>query len=180
MNKQRMSKEASKLILICGGSGSGKSTIAASYENAVVLSTDSFYHGKHKMKEPYNWDEPYAVDLDELYCKTYSLLISKSPTQIPIWSPIKQERDGYEIVRPMPLVVVEGLFAFCNLELRDLADERIFIDVPREERIKRRLERDRVKGRTPEQTMHYAVHVEEMHNKWVQPQIQYATTVIRG
>jgi uridine kinase len=45
-------------------------------------------------------------------------------------------------VEPAAVILVEGHLLLCHAELRDLMDLKIFLDVPRDERLLRRIHRD--------------------------------------
>ncbi|MCD8484986.1 hypothetical protein LRY60_05370 [Candidatus Woesebacteria bacterium] len=151
------------LILICGGSGSGKSYFAQYFQNAAVLSTDDFYVGKSKMTPPYNFDVPEAFDFDALELAVQDLLAGKS-VEIPVFEPAVSERVGKKRVEPAKYILVEGIFAFHSALLRDQAALKFFLDVPASERIRRRIERDTCKGRDCAATLQYSIAVEAEHS----------------
>ena len=75
---------------------------------------------------------------------------------------------------------MEGLFLFARPELRDAFDLRFFENVPAEERLRRRVDRDvRERGRTTEAIAEqFHRQVEPMHHLHVVPTQQYADFVL--
>ncbi len=171
--------ESVHLVLICGGSGSGKSYFAQYFQNAAVLSTDDFYVGKSRMTAPYNFDVPEAFDFDELESAVHDLLGGKS-VEIPVYEPAISERVGQKRLEPAKYVIVEGIFAFHSEYLREHAVLKIFLDVPASERIRRRIERDTCKGRNCVATLRHSLVVEEEYDRWVEPQKKWADVIFPG
>ncbi len=103
-----------KLILITGGSSSGKTTVARNVkealgEKALFLSQDMFYKPqKTPMK---NYDVPEAFDWDLQHQVIRSLKGGKK-TNVPIYSFEKNDRIGWKTVNPKSIIVFEGLFSF--------------------------------------------------------------------
>lgn len=74
-------------------------------------------------------------------------------------------------------LVVEGIFSFYS-PLRELADLKIYIDVPTELRVARRMIRDEQKGRSDIQTLSWSVTVEKNHQKYIEPMKKFADIII--
>lgn len=167
------------IVLIAGGSASGKTTLAQQFENSCIVHQDNFYIGESKMKKPYNFDDPSAIDFKELCDVVQKLNQNSEPVKSPLYSMIKGERDGFEIIEPKNLIIVEGAWVIHHLKLRNMADFRIYIDTPIEERVKRRIVRDVERGRNAIETLEWSVNVEKMHMKWVEPQKKFADLIVK-
>lgn len=165
------------LILISGGSCSGKSTFAKKIKNALVISMDNFYIGKSKMKLPYNFDHPDAVDLERLY-KAVADLIQNNKTNIPIYDMKVSEPVGEKTLTPKKNIVVEGIFVLLHKKLRELADLTIYIEASQDERLKRRIKRDVIKGRNEKETVKFSKNVDKMHELYVEKQKKLADLVL--
>jgi len=171
------------IILVSGGSCSGKSVFAHLFRNAFILEMDHFYFGKSQMKKQadgsYDFDAPNAVDITDCARAVAELISGKSVT-IPKYDMKTSERTGVQRIKlskNTKFLVVEGIFAFYS-PLRELADLKIYIDVPTELRVARRMIRDEKKGRSDIQTLSWSITVEKNHQTYVEPMKKFADIVI--
>ena len=172
-----------QIILISGGSCSGKSNFSLLIKHAIVVSMDHFYFGKSLMKPEangsYNFDAPESVDLAA--CAQAAITLSEGePAEIPLYDMKTSERTGVQTITPKPdtkFIVVEGIFVLCP-PLREIGDMKIFIDTPTEIRVARRMLRDQEKGRDAIDTLEWSVVVEKNHKKYIEPTKQYADMII--
>jgi uridine kinase len=180
------------LIGICGGSASGKTTIAkkiivgVGQENIVYLQQDNYYHDLGHLAEHtrhhINFDHPDSLDLKLLIEHTQNLLDGKSIAQ-PIYDFSKHTRTGeFQTIAPKPIILLDGLLIFAEATLRDLMKIKIFVDTDDDLRFIRRLQRDIAeRGRDKESVIHqYSMNVKPMHEKLVKPSKRYADLVISG
>jgi len=175
-------KKAS-IILICGGSCSGKSAYAHLFKNSYILEMDHFYIGKSKMKKlkggSYNFDDPKSVDIKACANAAQDLTMGKRVT-IPKYDMKISERVGMQSIK-MPtntrFLVIEGIFSFYS-PLQELADLKMYIDVPTELRVARRMIRDKIKGRSDIQTLSWSITVEKNHEKYIEPMKKFADIII--
>lgn len=171
------------VILICGGSCSGKSVISTLFSHACVVPMDHFYVAKRKVKREkdgtVNYDAPTAIDIAEC-ARAVKTLLSATSTRIPRYDMKVSDRTGTQLLRRKTtdrFIIVEGIFAF-NEPLRSLGDFKIFIDAPTELRVARRMLRDEAKGRSDIETLEWSITVEKNHRKYVEPMKKYADLVI--
>lgn len=171
------------VVLVCGGSCSGKSIFAGLFQNAVILPQDHFYLPKSKMKldadGKYNYDVPESIDIVEC-AEAAKVLAQGDPATIPVYDMKISDRVGTQTITPKPdtkFVVVEGIFTF-NSPLRELGDLKIFIDTPTEIRVARRMLRDEEKGRAEIDTLAWSITVEKYHRLHVEPMKKYADLII--
>jgi uridine kinase len=178
------------VIGICGGTGSGKTTItnrlsqALSANGVLVLQQDHYYRDLQNLtfeeRSRQNFDHPNAVDT--------ALLVDH----------IRKLRDGHSIDRPIydfsqhrrlpetvhlesrPAILIEGILIFENETLRNLMDLKVFVDTDADLRLIRRLVRDiRDRGRTLESVVEqYQKTVRPMHIEFVEPSKRYADVII--
>jgi len=181
----RVEKSKNKLpiILVCGGSCSGKSSFAKLFKHALVLSMDHFYVGKDQMvadeKGNYDFDAPESVDI--VGCaEAVKELAERKTVTIPVYDMKTSDRVGTQKVEVPPdteLIVVEGIFSFYS-PLRETSELRIFLDTPMEVRVARRMLRDTEKGRSNIDTLTWSVVVEKNHAKYIEPMKEFASLVI--
>jgi uridine kinase len=174
-----------QVILLCGGSCSGKSVFAKMFAHAFILQMDHFYLAKKDMKPKadgsYDFDDPVSVNITECAEAVKNLATGK-PVTIPVYDMnVKvQDRVGTQTIQLAPddkFIIVEGLFTFYS-PLRELGNLKIYIDVPSEIRVARRMLRDSQKGRSDIDTLAWSIVVEKNHKKLIEPMKQYADLVI--
>lgn len=178
------------IILIGGGSCSGKSTIADSVAEALrsdvsVCSIDSYYKDLSDISEDdikdYNFDVPSAIDIESLV-DDITMLTDGLAVHVPLYDYQSHKRVGYKIVGPCKILIVEGLFALYFSWLRNKAGLKIFVDCKESERFYRRLKRD-VELRNLERKEvinRYQDSVQQMFEKYVLPTRNNAEIIING
>jgi len=133
-----------KLILITGGSASGKTTVAESIKealgnDAVLISQDNFY--KAIGSQDTNYDVPEAFDF-ELQDEILTKLFNDEEIDLPTYDFAKHSRTGSVKVKPKEYIVFEGLFTLRSKSLCDKSLFKIFVDTPADTRLARRAKRD--------------------------------------
>lgn len=78
------------------------------------------------------------------------------------------------------VILIEGILALSNKELRDLMDLKIFVDADSDERLIRVIERDIVeRGRTVQMVVdRYRAVLKPMHLEFIEPTKRYADLII--
>jgi uridine kinase len=180
--------EEAKLIGICGGSGSGKTTIvneiAEHISDFVVIPQDSYYRSAEHMSNQnitaFNFDHPDAFDNDLLYSHLKALKQHK-PIDMPEYDFVKHRRKaGSTRIEPKKLIIFDGIMTFFRQEMRDLMDLKIYVDTPDDIRFIRRLRRDiQERGRTVDSVItQYLEAVRPGHFEFVEPTKAYADIII--
>ncbi len=177
------------IIGIAGGSGSGKTTIAAAVVEAVgpervaLIQHDAYYrrldHLDFEERTKVNYDHPDSLET-ELLVKHIEQLRAGNSIDRPVYDFSRHTRsDDVVTVEPMPVIIVEGILVLVEPALRDLMDLRIYIDTDGDLRVLRRLERDLVeRGRSVESVLHqYLETVRPMHLQFVEPSKRYADII---
>jgi uridine kinase len=171
------------IILVCGGSCSGKTVFANFFNHAFVLSMDHFYFGKKQMKKEkdgsYNFDAPTSVDIKGC-AKAVESLSRGDKTTIPIYDMRVSDRTGTQtltVPKDTKFLVVEGIFSFYS-PLREIGDMNIYLDIPPEIRVARRMIRDVEKGRSDIDTLSWSITVEKNHREYIEPMKKYADLII--
>jgi len=177
-------------IGICGGTGSGKTTIARAIveavgrENVVLVEQDSYYRNLADMpldeRHQANFDHPDSIDSDMLVNHLMRLKQGLK-VEMPLYDFVTHTRsDRIEIIEPRPVVIVEGILIFAEPRVLDLLDVRVFVDTPDDVRLIRRLRRDiHERGRTFERTLdQYERTIRPMHFEFVEPSKRHADIII--
>ena len=178
------------IIGICGGTGSGKTTIARSIVDAVgakrvvLVEQDSYYRNLSDMpldeRHQANFDHPDSIDSDMLVNHIMRLK-QGLPIEMPLYDFVTHTRsDKIETIKPKPVVIVEGILIFAEPRVLDLLDVRVFVDTPDDVRLMRRLRRDiNERGRTFEHTLEqYERTIRPMHFEFVEPSKRHADVII--
>ena len=178
------------IIGICGGTGSGKTTIARSIvetvgrDRVVLVEQDSYYRnfGDLPLDERHqaNFDHPDSIDSDMLV--NHLIRLKQGLTvEMPVYDMKTHTRtDHIELIEPRPIVVVEGILIFSEPRVLDLIDIRIFVDTPDDVRLMRRMRRDiEERGRTWQMTLDkYERTIRPMHFEFVEPSKRHADIII--
>ena len=177
-------------IGICGGTGSGKTTIARAIveavgaERVVLVEQDSYYRNLADMpldeRHQANFDHPDSIDSDMLVNHLLRLKQGLN-VEMPLYDFVTHTRsDRIEIIKPKPVVIVEGILIFAESRVLDLLDVRIFVDTADDIRLMRRLRRDvHERGRTFERTLEqYEKTIRPMHFEFVEPSKRFADVII--
>jgi uridine kinase len=176
------------VVLIAGGTGSGKTTIARGLAGKLrrgikgtVISMDDFYVGQSEMRKlgiPGNYDHPKAVDMNGLR-RLLKALKRGEKAEKPVYNFRTHERcKKTEIVRPTEWVFVEGLFALHH-KVRDYSDSKVFIECDEATMLERRIRRDNgERGRLEVSIDRYFFEVAlPMHRRCVIPSEEYADII---
>ena len=182
----------SKIVLIGGGSASGKTYVLNKVleqipeEKIAHISLDDYY--KDFSNLPFeerckiNWDHPKSFDWKLMVGQINDLKNGK-PIEKPIYDFTIHGRSGKtEIVEPKELIIIEGIMALVNKDLRLLGDLKVYINASRERRLVRRIERDqRERGRTYESIIEqYFSTVLPMYEEIIAPSQYYADIIINN
>jgi uridine kinase len=178
------------VIGICGGTGSGKTTVVNKILNilpenqVVILSQDSYYKDSSNVsveeRKRINFDHPDSIEFDLLYNHIQELIKGNS-VQKPIYSYITSSRSVETIpVESKDVILVEGILLFSDERIRNICNVKIFVDAPSDERLLRVIKRDIIeRGRNVEQTIErYIETVRPMHEQFIEPTKRYADIIV--
>ena len=181
---------AALIIGICGGTGSGKTTLteriqaALSRRQVVVLEQDHYYKDLRNLppreRARQNYDHPDAVDMPLMIEHVRRLRTGRAINR-PIYDFVHHRRKTRLLrVPPRPAVIIEGILTFHNKALRDLMDIKVFVDADADLRFIRRLLRDvRERGRTVESVVEqYLATVRPMHTEFIESARHHADVVV--
>ena len=161
------------VIVLGGGTASGKTTLAAAFSEAhpcLRISHDRYYLD---VAEPrgHDYDHPDALDTGLLVEHVRALRAGRA-AELPIYHFATHTRQPHtERVEPASIVLVEGILVLHHPELRALADLTAFVHAPSDLRLVRRLRRDVVeRGRQVDGVLdQYLATVRPGHEGFVEP-----------
>jgi len=169
------------IVGIGGGSGSGKSTVASMLieklgeGNVVVISQDHYYRDLSHLdiaeRKAQNFDHPDSLD-HELLHQHLELLSQGNKMECPRYDFKTHALTGETTtIAPKPVVLLDGIFSLYYEEVLPHLDLKLYVDVPDDVRILRRMTRDIAKrGRTVEGVVQqYLGTVRHMHDTYVAP-----------
>ena len=177
-------------IGVCGGSGSGKTTIVNRINSEVpeksiaIMEHDAYYKDQSSMTYEQrcktNYDHPFAFDTD-LFVEHIKELKKGNTIQKPIYDyGIHNRKEETIISEPKEIIIVEGLLIFYEERIRELLDIKIFVDTDADIRILRRIVRDmNERKRSLDSVINqYMSTVRPAHEQFIEPSKKYADIIV--
>ena len=181
-----------KLVLIGGGSASGKTYVLKKVlekipeERVAHISLDDYYKDFSSLpfeeRAKINFDHPKSFDWKLIHSQIAALK-NGEPIDTPTYDFVTHSRTNVtQRVEPKDLIIVEGIMALVNKDLRALGDLSVFISASRERRLVRRIDRDtKERGRTYESVVEqYFATVLPMYEEIIAPSQYYADLIINN
>lgn len=178
------------IILVAGGSASGKTTVVEEIHKAlgdqdlIVIKHDDYYKDQSELsieeRKKTNYDHPNSLENDLLLANLQKL-ISNQAIEEPIYDFVTQTRKKETLhIEPKRVILVEGILVLEDERIRDLADIKIYVNCDDDLRLIRRLRRDiEVRGRSVDSVVNQWLNtVKPMHHLFVQPTKRYADIII--
>ena len=178
------------LIVIAGGSASGKTTVVnkiineLNSKNVTVIKHDDNYkdlsHLPIEERAKVNFDHPHSLDSNLFVSQLKALLDGKS-IEKPTYDFVCHNRSKVtETINPTKVIVTEGILVLEDERVRDLADIKIFVESDDDIRFIRRLVRDtKERGRSIDSVINqYLNTVKPMYYAFVKPTKRYADIII--
>jgi uridine kinase len=116
------------LVGIGGHGAAGKTTLAKTVTNAVVVSTDEFWNGS-------------GFALERLKTSVLEPLREGRAASYESWNWATKTSNGSRHIEPAGVVIVEGVCALHEM-LRDAYDLKVWVETPRQVCLTRAVERD--------------------------------------
>ncbi len=176
-------------IGIGGGTCAGKTSVAEGIEKRLegritLLTQDNYYEDQQNLsieeRKEQNYDHPDAFDWDLMFNHVKTLLEGES-IDMPLYDFEKHTRKKEtETVVPKENIILEGIFALYDKDLRDMMDLKVYVDTDADERVLRRVSRDiKERGRTLESVMkQYRETVKPMHESFVEETKKHSDIII--
>lgn len=179
------------LIVVAGGSASGKTTVVSKMLNSLnpgdvsLISMDNYYKDQSNlsMEERLNtnYDHPDSFDLDLLYEQLKELLAGNHIKE-PVYDFKIHSRNQNETitVNPKKVIILEGILPLYDKKIRELASLKIYVESDPDIRFIRRLKRDTAeRGRSIDYVINqYLDTVKPMYEKFIRPTKRYADIII--
>jgi uridine kinase len=178
------------LVGIAGGTGSGKTSLAAKIRDRVgddrclLIAQDSYYKDGSTLppaaQAAINYDHPDAFDTSLLVQDLRDLKAGRPVPCLTYDHATYSRRVLSDPLKPTPVVILEGILILAEEPLRRLLDIKLFIDTDSDVRILRRLNRDiHERGRSFESVeRQYLESVRPMHLEFVEPSKRWADLII--
>ncbi|MGI8419917.1 MAG: uridine kinase family protein [Candidatus Levyibacteriota bacterium] len=174
-----------EIIIIAGGSGSGKSALAYTLEDHYpnvfeVMNLDDYHKlktsiGLPMLENKINWDHPGVIQWDKLI-KDIALLQNGKPVTINSWSH-RSNRDYFKHGKMIPrtmvpkkALIIEGNMVLWNKQIKDLSSRSYFLNLDDETRMRRRN-----KFIDPD---YDSKVLQPMHKMYVVPTMSYADIIL--
>ena len=181
-----------KIILVGGGTASGKTYVINEVvkligeENVAHLSIDDYYKDLTSLtmeeRIKVNYDHPKAFDWPLIKKQLIDLKNDKNILK-PIYDFTIHNRSEKTVeLQPKKIVIVEGIMALVNKDIRSIGDLKIFINASRERRLLRRMDRDqKERGRNVDSIINqYFATVQPMYEEIIEPSSYYADMLINN
>ena len=177
------------VIGIAGGTGSGKTTLAAHLVaelggGVAKLEHDWYYRDRSGLapseRENVNYDEPDAFD-NALWVQHRAEVKAGRAVECPQYDFATHTRKPTTVaVSPARIVAVEGILLFAIPELCSAFDLRIFVDTDDDIRLMRRIARDIVERQRDIASIQHQYYstVRPMHVMHVAPSKRHAHLVV--
>ncbi len=179
------------IIGLAGGTASGKTTACNRIchqlpeMRVLILSMDRFYYSLPESVDAstHNFDVPTAYDFP-LLRSILEQLCGGNGVKLPIYCYTTHQRlsQSEDYLGRPDVIIIEGILALYDEEIRRQMDLTVYIDVSEEIRLSRRIERDTSeRGRTLQSVIdQYLKTVKSAHETYVEMTSQVADIVVRN
>ena len=186
---------SSSLILgIAGASGAGKSLFAQELysrltqteleSNVQIIHEDSYYRDQSELdfeqRVLTNYDHPDAFEHELLVQHIYAFRDGKT-IQVPKYDYAVHNRcEDSETLKPSKVLIVEGILVLHDPAVRELFDIKVFVDVPLDVCLARRIRRDtKLRDRSVVSILdQFEKSVRPMYFQFVQPTKSHADVIV--
>lgn len=179
------------LILVAGGTASGKTTVVDEIEklnssdDISVIYMDNYYRKRDDLtleeRKTINYDHPDSFDI-ELLKNDLENLMNNEVIDTPVYDFTVHNRDPHKKIHiePKKLIILEGIMSMYDKDIRDLADIKIYVESEADIRFIRRLKRDiKERGRSMDDIINqYLTTVKPMYDAYVAPCKRFADIII--
>ncbi|MEM8845472.1 MAG: hypothetical protein AAGF77_14185 [Bacteroidota bacterium] len=147
--EKKLAHQQNVVVSVCGGSCTRKSSLVSAFlsnhfkDRCVVISQDQFQLQPtflNKVNPKYMWDHPGNFGIEQ--CQVALTQLRQNITvKIPDYQFKKEQKVGFKVITPKPILIFEGLYANFN-ELAALNDVSIYVESPCYARMIRRIFRN--------------------------------------
>jgi uridine kinase len=177
------------VIGICGGSGSGKTTVIETLtslmreEPPALLSMDNYYKDislQHKDEHgKVNFDLPSALDTDA-FLSDLNKLKNGEAIRIKEYTFNLRDQVSYIDIKSAKVILTEGIFLFNVPGIMDVLDFSVFVKLNESKQLHRRLTRDvEERGYSQEDVMYqWNNHVLPAYKSYIEVHENHADVVL--
>lgn len=183
------------IIGIAGASGAGKSHFANQLlarmrdqqrtdRDIAILHEDCYYRRRDDLtfeqRKEINYDHPDAIE-HTLLADHLNRLRSGQAIEVPVYDyKVHNRTPELTSLQPPKILILEGILILHRVELRDLLDLKVFVDVPLDICLSRRLERDVQERdrRLDEVLEQYHQTVRPMYFEFIEPSKKHADLIV--
>ncbi len=182
------------IIAIAGASGAGKSLFAnqlherlrqtRTRDDVAILHEDAYYRRRDDLtfaeRQTINYDHPDAID-HELLARQLAQLRNGQSVEVPRYDYSTHNRvPETDRLEPARILIVEGILILHLADLRDLLDLKVYVDVPLDVCLSRRLRRDvEERGRSFDSVLtQYHNTVRPMFFEFIEPSKRHADLIV--
>ncbi len=178
------------IVGISGGSASGKTSFLRNLVEQLpsgqlcIVSQDNYYRPKElQLKDEngqINFDLPTSIDRIAFFNDMQRLAQGETITLMEYTFNNTGRAANEIVVKPAPVIVMEGLFVFHYEEIREALDLKVYIDAREEVKLERRLKRDRDERGYDHETVIYQWnnHVMPSYQKYLRPYRDEADIIV--
>jgi uridine kinase len=169
------------VVGVGGGSGSGKTTFVTHLTrqlgaiHCTCINLDHYYRSLAEQPRDaqgeVNFDLPECIDHEAFLVDFHQLCSGKEVKKREYTFNQVGKEPEMILLRPNPVLLVEGLFLFYFREIMDELQLKVFLDVPDELRLLRRIARDGSQRGYPEEVVRYQWehHVKPAFVSFIEP-----------
>lgn len=182
------------IVGIAGASGAGKSRLAELLYQRLsaeqkpgdigILNEDAYYRDRSELtfadREKINYDHPDSLE-HSLLLEHLDQLRQGKAVDVPIYEYEKHNRSSESIrLEPPRILILEGILILSDPDICRALDLRVFVDVPLDICLTRRLRRDmEERGRSLDSVLtQYHNSVRPMFFKFIKPSKQHADLIV--
>ena len=154
------------------------------HRDVTILNEDCYYRCRddlsYEEREKINYDHPDAIE-HELLIKHLSELREGKPIEVPQYDYSQHNRDSKTTsLESSTVLILEGILILHRPELRKLLDLKVYVDVPMDICLSRRLRRDiEERGRSLDSVLsQYHSTVRPMFYEYIDPSKNFADIII--
>jgi uridine kinase len=181
-----------RIIGICGGSGSGKTSVLngikekLSGHSITYISMDDYYLPRDKQYTDENgiknFDLPTAMDTQQLVQDLDTLESGQQVIKSQYTFNNAKAKESTITLYPAKVYIIEGLFIYHYAELKERFDLKIYVDASIDQKIIRRIKRDQTERNYPLEDVlyRYEHHVMPSYKAYIQKYKAEADLIINN